>query len=69
MNQITVSVNNEQRVLSEGTNIVDLLAAANLDVKSILVELNETVLHRHEYPLTVLKQGDRVEFIRIVAGG
>jgi sulfur carrier protein len=67
--QVTVSVNGESRNLHAGGTVSDLLQTANLDPALVLVELNETVLQRREYPLTVLRAGDRIEFIRVVAGG
>jgi sulfur carrier protein len=67
--QVNVSVNGELRPLPADTTVSDLLRTANLDPALVLVELNETVLQRREYPLTVLRAGDRLEFIRVVAGG
>jgi sulfur carrier protein len=35
----------------------------------ILVEHNGLAVHRHEWPKRPLAEGDRIEFIRVVAGG
>jgi len=40
-----------------------------LPPQSILVEHNGLALHRHEWPGRSLAEGDRIEFIRVVAGG
>jgi len=40
-----------------------------LPQKSILVEHNGLALRRHEWAERVLAEGDRVEFVRMVAGG
>jgi sulfur carrier protein len=40
-----------------------------LPPQSILVEHNGLALHRHEWPEHILAEGDRIEFIRVVAGG
>jgi sulfur carrier protein len=40
-----------------------------LPSQSILVEHNGFALHRHEWPGRPLAEGDRIEFIRVVAGG
>jgi thiamine biosynthesis protein ThiS len=69
MSEITISVNGERRKVADGISALALLRDANLEPKMILVELNETALQRHEIPLTIIKDGDRIEFIRIVAGG
>jgi thiamine biosynthesis protein ThiS len=69
VSEITVSVNGQPRAAASGATVSDLLVALDLDAKSVLVELNETVLQRHEYPQTVIQDGDHLEFIRVVAGG
>jgi thiamine biosynthesis protein ThiS len=40
-----------------------------LPPQSILVEHNGLVVHRREWPKRPLAEGDRIEFIRVVAGG
>jgi sulfur carrier protein len=40
-----------------------------LPPQSILVEHNGLALHRHEWRERPLAEGDRIEFIRVVAGG
>ncbi|MDR0532847.1 MAG: sulfur carrier protein ThiS [Verrucomicrobiales bacterium] len=69
MNEIAISVNGELRRVASTTKIDDLLQVAGLDPKAILVELNQVALQRREIPGVILKDGDRIEFIRIVAGG
>jgi len=50
-------------------NIPDLLAELELPAPAMLVEHNGLALQRHEWPEHPLNEGDRVELIRIVAGG
>lgn len=64
-----VIVNGETVDLGETKTIADLVARYELSPQSILVEHNGTALHRREWPQTQLNDGDRVEFIRVVAGG
>jgi thiamine biosynthesis protein ThiS len=40
-----------------------------LPPQSIVVEHNGLAVHRHEWPERPLAEGDRIEFIRVVAGG
>jgi len=40
-----------------------------LPPQSILVEHNGVVVHLHELPERPLAEGDRIEFVRVVAGG
>jgi sulfur carrier protein len=50
-------------------NIRELLVSLDLPAASLLVEHNGMALHRDEWPQCVLANGDRVEIVRIVAGG
>jgi sulfur carrier protein len=53
----------------EAKTVAELVACYELPPQSVLVEHNGTALHRHEWPQTALNDRDRVEFIRVVAGG
>ena len=50
-------------------NIAQLVECYQLPSQSVLVEHNGLALQRREWPQQLLAPGDRVEFIRIVAGG
>ena len=64
-----ISVNGEFADVREAKNIAELVDRYHLPPHSILVEHNGLVVHRHEWPQLSLAEGDRVEFIRVVAGG
>ncbi len=46
-----------------------LVAELGLKRGMVLVEHNGTALRPDEWPLTLMREGDRVEILRIVAGG
>lgn len=66
---MTVSLNGEPVDARDVKTIADLIERYQLPPQSILVEHNGLALHRHEWPQRSLAEGDRVEFIRVVAGG
>lgn len=66
---IEVYVNGTGRPLNEGTTIAMLVADLGLAPKATLVERNEMALHRSEWETTVIGANDRIEFIRVAAGG
>jgi thiamine biosynthesis protein ThiS len=66
---VKISVNSESVEISDIENIAQLIESYNLQPQSILVEYNGVALHRREWPQQMLSPGDRVEFIRVVAGG
>ena len=64
-----IAVNGESVDLCEAKTIAELIERYALPPQSILVEHNGLALHRHEWPERPLAEGDRIEFIRVVAGG
>jgi thiamine biosynthesis protein ThiS len=66
---MTVSLNGDTVDAREAKTIAELIEHYQLPPQSILVEHNGLALHRHEWPKHSLAEGDRVEFIRVVAGG
>jgi thiamine biosynthesis protein ThiS len=49
--------------------IAELVNRYDLSPQSILVEHNGLTVHRHEWAERLLGEGDRIEFLRVVAGG
>ena len=64
-----IAVNGESVDTREAKTIAELIECYQLPPQSILVEHNGLAVHRHEWSERPLSQGDRIEFIRVVAGG
>ena len=64
-----IQINGEPREITRATNIRELLDEMQLASHSLLVEHNGTALRREEWDGCTLQTGDRIEMIRIVAGG
>jgi sulfur carrier protein len=64
-----ISLNGESVDTLEATTIAELIGRYRLPPQSIVVEHNGLAVHRHEWAERSLAEGDRVEFIRVVAGG
>jgi sulfur carrier protein len=64
-----ISVNGESVDAQKAKTIAELIDQYQLAPQSILVEHNGLALHRHEWRQHRLAEGDRIEFIRVVAGG
>jgi thiamine biosynthesis protein ThiS len=64
-----ISLNGESVDACEAKTIAELIDRYELPPQSILVEHNGLAVHRHEWAGRPLIEGDRVEFIRVVAGG
>lgn len=67
--RVTIFVNGQARQIGAATAVGKLAIQCGLDPKRLLVELNQETLSRDEWPNRTLQHGDRVEFIRVVAGG
>jgi thiamine biosynthesis protein ThiS len=66
---VTISLNGETVDAREAKTIAELIDRYQLAPQSILVEYNGFAVHRHEWSERSLAEGDRIEFIRVVAGG
>ena len=66
---MTISINGETVDAREAKTIAELVDRYQLPPQSILVEHNGLAVHRHEWTERALAEGDRIEFIRVVAGG
>jgi sulfur carrier protein len=66
---MTISLNGQSVEAREVKTIAELVDRYKLPPQSILVEHNGFAVHRHEWAARLLAEGDRVEFIRVVAGG
>jgi sulfur carrier protein len=64
-----ISINGETADTRRAKTIAELIERYQLPPRSILVEHNGVAVHRHEWSLRTLSEGDRVEFVRVVAGG
>jgi sulfur carrier protein len=66
---MTISLNGEKADARGAATVAELVERYQLPSQSVLIEHNGLALHRHEWPQQSLAEGDRLEFIRVVAGG
>ena len=66
---MTVSLNGENADTRGAKTIAELVERYQFPPQSILIEHNGLALHQREWPERKLADGDRIEFIRVVAGG
>jgi len=66
---MTISLNGEKADARGAETIADLVERYQMTPQTVLIEHNGVALHRHEWPRRSLAEGDRVEFVRVVAGG
>jgi thiamine biosynthesis protein ThiS len=65
---MTIVVNGDPRELRAG-DVAELVVELGMPPAAALVEHNGSALRREEWSGRALREGDRIEIIRIVAGG
>jgi thiamine biosynthesis protein ThiS len=66
---IQLVLNGELKPGISAATVAELVRELELPGPALLIECNGRALHRSEWEQTSLKEGDRLEFVRIVAGG
>ncbi len=67
--KLTLQINGERHEARPGVSLAELLEQLGLPAPNVLVEHNGTALFRDDWPGIALADGDRLEIIRVVAGG
>lgn len=66
---VSLVVNGKPAEVAAGTPLPTLIESLGLRVGSVVVEHNGTALLRSELDAVELRDGDRLELVRAVAGG
>jgi sulfur carrier protein len=66
---MTVLVNGEPRSVIGAQNVAELVSELQLVPATLMIEHNGTALHRGDWNSHQLNDGDRIELVRVVAGG
>ena len=66
---MTITLNGESRSVAPAPTIAALVRELNLVPATLLIEHNGLALHREEWNSRPVQEGDKIEFIRVVAGG
>jgi thiamine biosynthesis protein ThiS len=64
-----IFVNGQAADSADGTTVEELIKLHGLSPESTLVECNGVALHRREWSKRPLRENDRVELLRVAAGG
>jgi len=64
-----VWINGELAETKGAANVAELAERYGLPRNAVLIEHNTTALHPREWAERPLAEGDRIEFVRVVAGG
>lgn len=65
----TIRVNGDERTLTQAATVGEAVDELGLPAPTVLVEHNGTALRRSEWAETPVNTGDRLEILRVAAGG
>jgi len=69
MTLVQIWLNGEPREIADNAPLAELMAPRGAAACGVAVALNERVIHRREWPRTLLQAGDRVSVFALVCGG
>ncbi|MFA5752780.1 MAG: sulfur carrier protein ThiS [Bacteroidales bacterium] len=67
---MTITLNNRQETFSQQEMSITLIMdEKSFHYKMLIVKLNGILIPRESWPLTVVREGDRLDIIHLVSGG
>ncbi len=69
MEKIVFKANGQELSVEEGMTVSTFLADRAIEPRTVAIEMNGVALLRSEWSTRKLRGGDRLEVIRVVAGG
>ena len=67
--KVTVFANGKARQIDPGKTVEEMIRDLRLTPATVLVERNGKALLRQEWAEERVEHGDRLEFVKVVAGG
>jgi sulfur carrier protein len=64
-----IFVNGEAADYEDGSTVEELITRHGLSPETTLIEWNGVALRRSEWSTRILQEGDRIEILRVAAGG
>lgn len=66
---MNVRVNGRPHLVESASTVQDVIRVLGLDPRSVIVELNGEPVERRRFADHEVREGDRLELVRAVAGG
>lgn len=64
-----IVLNGNEREFAASLTLAQLIEQLGMNVNRVAAELNRQIVSREHWPLTTLKEGDRLELVHFVGGG
>jgi sulfur carrier protein len=66
---VRVVLNGTEREIAAGATVAALLEEMNAPLSAVAVARNDEIVRRSDLRATIVRDGDRIEIIKAVAGG
>jgi len=66
---VEIRVNGESRSIARGATLLGVLAALDLDPRTVVVEHNRAIVRRPHLGEVTVAPGDAIELVHFVGGG
>ena len=67
--KVKTFINGAMREVATGTTVLELLNELDIKPQGIAVELNLEIVPKSRFGEMILKDGDKIEIVRMVGGG
>jgi thiamine biosynthesis protein ThiS len=67
--EMKIVLNSKETEIAGGTSVQGLMASMKVKLEAAAVEMNGEIVTRDRHADTVLRDGDRIEIIKIIGGG
>ena len=67
--KLQITLNGDPHEVAQPLTVADLLAQLDIDPRRVAVEHNLTVLKRHTFGTTMVRDSDTIEIVNFVGGG
>jgi thiamine biosynthesis protein ThiS len=64
-----IKLNGEQKTVPNHCTVLGLLQALQIQHQRVAVELNESIVKKDRYAVTILNDGDSLEVVSFMGGG
>ena len=67
--KIKIKVNGKLKLITEGSNLSNLINYLKIPIKKVAIELNKEIVDKKKLNIIRLKNNDKIEIVHFIGGG
>ena len=67
--KIKIKINGKQKMITENTNLLNLLKTLKIPIKKVAIEKNQEIMDKKTLKRMRLKKNDKIEIVHFIGGG